>query len=59
MENGIQTIFGRTEVMNTLGISHSAASDLLKKLVNSGITEAISGFGKGKYRFNPVFFRTR
>lgn len=54
---GIRTVFGRTEVMDTLGLSHSGASDLLKKLVSVGITESVSGLGKGKYRFNPRFFR--
>ncbi len=54
---GIQTVFGRTEVIDTLGLSHSAASDLLKKLVSAGITESVSGLGKGKYRFNPQFFK--
>ena len=50
---GIQTVFGRTEVIDALGLSHSAASDLLKKLVSAGITESVSGLGKGKYRFMP------
>lgn len=54
---GIQTVFGRTEVIDALGLSHSAASDLLKKLVSAGITESVSGLGKGKYRFNPQFFK--
>ena len=48
---GTQTVFGRTEVMDVLGLSPSAASDLLKKLVSVGITESVSGLGKGKYRF--------
>ena len=51
---GIQTVFGRTEVMDTLELSHSAASDLLKKLSAKGITESVSGLGKGKYRFKPT-----
>ncbi len=54
---GIQTVFGRTEVIDALELSHSAASDLLKKLVSAGITESVSGLGKGKYRFNPQFFK--
>ena len=54
---GIQIVFGRTEVIDTLGLSHSAASDLLKKIVSAGITESVSGLGKGKYRFNPQFFK--
>ena len=54
---GLQTVFGRTEVMEVLGLSHSSASDLLKKLVSKGVTESVSGLGKGKYRFNPRFFK--
>ena len=50
---GIQTVFGRTEVIDVLGLSPSAASDLLKRLVSVGITESVSGLGKGKYRFIP------
>ena len=54
---GIQTVFGRTEVIDALELSHSATSDLLKKLVSAGITESVSGLGKGKHRFNPQFFK--
>ena len=44
-------IFGRTEVMKVLGLKASGASELLMKLRKSGIVEAVSGQGKGKYRF--------
>lgn len=44
-------VFGRTEVMKVLGLKASGASDLLMKLRKSGIVEAVSGQGKGKYRF--------
>lgn len=54
---GIQTVFGRTDATSLLGLSASATSDLLKKLVTTGITESVSGLGKGKYRFNPKFFK--
>ncbi len=32
----------------------SPASTLLKKLADMGVTEAVSGLGKGKYRFKPI-----
>ena len=51
---GFKTIFGRGDVTELLGITASPVSTLLKKLVNMGITEAVSGLGKGKYRFKPV-----
>ena len=51
---GFETIFGRGDVTELLGITASPASTLLKKLVDMGITEAVSGLGKGKYRFKPV-----
>ena len=54
---GIQTVFGRTDASALLGLSDSATSDLLKKLATTGITESVSGLGKGKYRFNPTFFK--
>ena len=54
---GIQTVFGRTDASTLLGLSDSATSDLLKKLATAGITESVSGLGKGKYRFNPAFFK--
>lgn len=44
-------IFGRTEVMKVLGLKASGASELLMKMRKSGIVEAVSGQGKGKYRF--------
>ena len=44
-------IFGRTEVMKVLGLKASGASELLMKLRKSGMVEAVSGQGKGKYRF--------
>ena len=46
-----QTIFGRSDVMNVIGIGPSRASELLKEMVQRGITEPVSGYGKGKYRF--------
>ena len=37
--------------MKMLGLKTSGASELLMKLRKSGIVEAVSGLGKGKYRF--------
>ena len=53
-EYGFETIFGRNDVTNLLSITASPASTLLKKLADMGVTEAVSGLGKGKYRFKPV-----
>lgn len=44
-------IFGRNDIMEILGISITAAGNLLNNLKNAGLIEAVSGFGKGKYRF--------
>ena len=54
---GFDRFFGRTEVMELLSLTPSPASELLRKLSAAGILEPISGMGKGKYRFNPAFFR--
>ena len=54
---GLETIFSRTDAAPVLNITITPASTLLKKLVDYGITESVSGLGKGKYRFNPRFFK--
>ena len=46
-----QRIFGRTDVMELIGIKPSRASELLKEMLERGIVEPVSGYGKGKYRF--------
>ncbi len=47
---GKDTVFGRSEVMNVLNLTASPASAFLKKMLESGRIEAVSGYGKGKYR---------
>lgn len=46
-----QTIFGRSDVMAATGLKASRASELLRLMADYGIIEAVSGHGKGKYRF--------
>ncbi len=48
---GFDEIFGRSAVMEFLELKSSGTSKLLSKLVQSGIIEAVSGYGKGKYKF--------
>ena len=55
-EFGLDHFFGRSNVVSVLNITITPASAILKKLADNGITEAVSGLGKGKYRFNPKFF---
>ena len=50
-EYGYDGIFGRSVVMDLLGLKSSGASKLLSNLVQAGIIEPVSGHGKGKYRF--------
>ena len=54
---GPERFFGRNDAMEVLGLSHAPASTLLKKLAEAGITASIPGMGKGKYRFDPGFFK--
>ena len=56
-EFGFEKFFSRTDAAPILGITITPASALLKKLAVLGITESVSGLGKGKYRFNPQFFK--
>jgi len=44
-------IFGRNDIMEILSISITAAGNLLNNLKNAGLIEAVSGYGKGKYKF--------
>lgn len=48
---GINVVFGRSDVQKITELGTSRASDLLKDLVNAQIIEAVTGYGKGKYKF--------
>ena len=43
--------FGRTDIVNFLGITPSPASELIKKMLERQIICTVEGHGKGKYRF--------
>lgn len=46
-----QEIFGRSDVMKVIDIKASRASEFLKELIKHKVIVAVSGHGKGKYRF--------
>ena len=48
---GDNKVFGRNAVMELLGLKSSGASKLISNLMQAGIIESVSGYGKGKYRF--------
>ena len=43
--------FGRTDIVNLLGITPSPTSELIKKMLDRHIICTVDGHGKGKYRF--------
>ena len=45
-------VFGRGDVIRRIGLSPSAVSELLKKLLACGVIETVAGEGKGRYRFS-------
>lgn len=49
---GYGEIFGRSAVVELLGLQNSSASKLISKLVQAEIIKPVSGYGKGKYRFS-------
>ena len=49
---GYDEVFGRSAVMNVVDLKQSGASKLLSNLVQKDIIEPVSGYGKGKYKFN-------
>ena len=48
---GFQTIFGRVDVQNVLGLKPTRSTELLGEMTEKGFIEPVTGFGKGKYRF--------
>ncbi len=48
---GLEKIFGRSDVIEILGITEKPATTLLVKMYSLKLTEKITGVGKGKYRF--------
>ena len=48
---GFDAIFGRSTVMELLGLKESGAPKLLSNLIQADIIEAVSGHGKGRYKF--------
>ena len=50
-EYGYNRVFGRSDVMDLVGLKRSAVSKLISKLLETGIIEPVTGHGKGKYKF--------
>ena len=48
---GTDGIFGRSDIAAITNDSVTAAGNLITKLKNADLIEAVSGFGKGKYKF--------
>ncbi len=48
---GYDRLFGRTEVMNALGITVSPSSELIRKMLESELIYPMKGKGKGKNLF--------
>lgn len=48
---GFDSIFGRSDIAAITNDSVTAAGNLITKLKNAGLIEAVSGYGKGKYKF--------
>ena len=50
-EYGYNRVFGRSDVMDLVGLKRSAVSKLISKFLETGIIEPVTGHGKGKYKF--------
>lgn len=48
---GKKEYFGRTIVEEVTGLKSTRASELIKMLVDSEVIVPVTGYGKGKYRF--------
>lgn len=51
--DGLKTdeIFGRSRIMEELGLSYAPAGDLIMAMLKHHLIESVAGHGKGKYRF--------
>ena len=48
---GTEKVFGRAEIMQITGITASPAGELIRKMKSAGLIVAVSGQGKGRYKF--------
>jgi len=48
---GVDGVFGRTDIASITHDSLTAAGNLINKLKDAGLIVAVSGYGKGKYKF--------
>ena len=48
---GMDGVFGRSDIAAITNDSVTAAGNLITKLKSADIIEAVSGYGKGKYKF--------
>lgn len=46
-----QSAFGRSDVRRILDLKTTRSSAFLREMAGHGIIEPVSGYGKGKYRF--------
>ncbi len=44
-------IFGRSRIMEIVGLSNGAAGDMINTMLRNGLLDSVRGHGKGKYRF--------
>ena len=49
--------FGRMDVARILGITKSPASEIINKLLSVKAIISVTGYGKGKYKFDQIFFK--
>lgn len=48
---GLNSIFGRKEVMEATNVKTSRASEIIKAMLEHEIIEKVEGYGKGRYKF--------
>ena len=53
-EFGFQTIFGRSDAQEVLGLKPTRSTALLREMTEKGFIEPVTGLGKGKYRFKKL-----
>lgn len=48
---GFDTVFGRADIQEVLGLKQTRSTELLGEMVDKGFASPVKGYGKGRYRF--------
>ena len=51
----MDVVFGREDIITLIECGHTAATNLLQKMIRVGIIESVKGYGKGRYKLRKYW----